>query len=100
MKYSLWMGIDEQCLGQFVANLAIFYNRSHGTHLTVDDFTSYSFWEVWGGTREAVEFDVTLYAQCAKIIDAFFEDPLFTDGVGVVVACYARYLLSKVRSRL
>ncbi|KNB46055.1 hypothetical protein JH06_2996 [Blastocystis sp. subtype 4] len=66
------IGLDlDECLGQFVANLAIFYNRSHGTHLTVDDFTSYSFWEVWGGTREA----------CAKIIDAFFKDPLFVDGV-------------------
>ncbi len=84
MKYYLQVCNDEQCLGQFVANLAIFYNRSHGTHLTVDDFTSYSFWEVWGGTREAVLFDVSSYMQCAKIIDAFFKDPLFVDGVGDV----------------
>ncbi|OAO14215.1 hypothetical protein AV274_4138 [Blastocystis sp. ATCC 50177/Nand II] len=73
------IGLDlDECLGQFVFNLALFYNAKHGTHLTVDDFHSYSFWEVWGGTKE----------EASEVISEFFKSPLFLNGIPVVEGAF------------
>ena len=44
----------KQCLGEFNKTIAQFYNLLHGTHLTINDFHSFKYWEVWGGTAEEV----------------------------------------------
>ena len=73
------IGLDlDECLGQFVFNLALFYNERKGTHYTVDDFHSYSFWEVWGGTREEAD----------KVISDFFKSPYFVNGIPVVEGAF------------
>ena len=49
------IGLDlDECLGQFNATILQFYNSLKGTHLTMKDFTSFKYWEVWGGTPEEV----------------------------------------------
>ena len=55
-------------------NLAKFYNELKGTHYTVDDFHSYSFWKVWGGTAE----------EAAEIMSLFFKSPYFVNGIPLV----------------
>lgn len=47
-------------------NLAKFYNELKGMHYTVDDFHSYSFWKVWGGTAEEVDSDICLNDRLPK----------------------------------
>ena len=44
----------ETRLGAFNATVARFYNQTHGTSLTIKDFHSFKYWEVWGGTPEDV----------------------------------------------
>ena len=43
--------IDE-VLGQFMKALIEFHNNKYKTSLKLEDFFSYKFWEVWGGTKE------------------------------------------------
>jgi uncharacterized HAD superfamily protein len=43
--------IDE-VLGQFMKALVEFHNNKYKTNLKLEDFFSYKFWEVWGGTKE------------------------------------------------
>ncbi|CAN0358697.1 unnamed protein product, partial [Discosporangium mesarthrocarpum] len=42
----------DEVLGLFVSQLVLFHNTTFGTSLTVEDFTSYEFHEVWGGGKE------------------------------------------------
>ena len=43
--------IDE-VLGQFMKALIEFHNNEYKTNLKLEDFFSYNFWNIWGGTKE------------------------------------------------
>ncbi len=43
--------IDE-VLGQFMKALIEFHNSEYKTNLKLEDFFSYNFWNIWGGTKE------------------------------------------------
>lgn len=43
--------IDE-VLGQFMKSLIEFHNSEYKTNYKLEDFFSYNFWNVWGGTKE------------------------------------------------
>lgn len=43
--------IDE-VLGNFLSQVIAFHNDAYGTDLKLEKFSSYRFWETWGGTRE------------------------------------------------
>ena len=51
------IGIDmDEVLVDTIAAMIIFHNKKYKTNLTIENFTSYNFWEVWGGTKtEAIE---------------------------------------------
>lgn len=72
-KPVLAIDVDE-VLGQFVRQLCLFHNHNYGTSLTPEDFESYFFHEVWGGSRSSAD---------AKM-DEFFDSPFFLDGIPVV----------------
>jgi 5'(3')-deoxyribonucleotidase len=86
----------DEVLGDFVPQLVKFYNTTYtatGTHpepgmrvLTNDDFFSYAFHEVWGGTA----------AESATKVDAFFESSYFAD---IPVVAGAREALESLRSK-
>jgi phosphoglycolate phosphatase-like HAD superfamily hydrolase len=42
----------DDVLFQTIPALVGWHNEKYGTKLTIAHFTSYHFWEVWGGTRE------------------------------------------------
>ncbi|KAF9947269.1 hypothetical protein BGZ65_008958, partial [Modicella reniformis] len=42
----------DEVLARTSVAIAEFHNDTYGTSLTVNDFTSYDFTKVWGGTRE------------------------------------------------
>ncbi len=47
------IGIDiDDVMADFISPLIEFHNRRYGTSLKADDFHSYRFSEVWGGTDE------------------------------------------------
>mmetsp|Transcript_21266 Transcript_21266/g.34574 ORF Transcript_21266/g.34574 Transcript_21266/m.34574 type:complete len:249 (+) Transcript_21266:4178-4924(+) len=43
----------DEVLGGFVPSLCGFHNEKYGTDFVLEDFHSYRFCEVWGGTNEA-----------------------------------------------
>lgn len=72
---ALVLAIDvDEVLGQFVRQLCLFHNHGYGTSLTPEDFNSYYFHEVWGGSRTSAD---------AKM-DDFFASPFFLQGIPVV----------------
>ncbi len=47
------IGIDlDEVLADFLPALIEYHNATYGTFLAREQFQSYKFWEVWGGTRE------------------------------------------------
>lgn len=47
------IGIDlDDVLVQFLPSLIEFHNKTYGTKLKLEQFSSYQFWETWGGTKE------------------------------------------------
>lgn len=52
--------IDE-VLFPFVANLLLWHNQEYGTNLVFEDFFSYNFPQVWGGTRDEAIHKVKLF---------------------------------------
>ncbi len=72
-KRVLAIDIDE-VLGQFVLQLCRFHNESYGTSLAPEDFSSYYFHEVWGGSRSTAN---------DKMRD-FFQSRHFLEGIPVV----------------
>ena len=47
------IGVDfDQILCDFMTPLIEFHNDRYGTKLKLQDFFSYDFWKVWGGTRD------------------------------------------------
>jgi 5'(3')-deoxyribonucleotidase len=65
-KPILAVDVDE-VLAQFVAGLAAFHNETYGTSLSVADFSSYRFKDVWGGTD----------AEATEKVHKFFESEHF-----------------------
>lgn len=71
----------DEVLGQFILQLTKFYNENAANYpfaipksLQPEDFFSYRFCEVWGGTD----------AQSIEIVEAFFDSPHFKDGLPMV----------------
>lgn len=47
------IGIDlDEVLCEFLRGMIEFHNKKEKTSFVFDDFFSYSFWEVWGGSKE------------------------------------------------
>lgn len=47
------IGIDlDDVLGDTNRTLNAYHNNTHGTSFTREDYWSYKYWEIWGGTRE------------------------------------------------
>jgi 5' nucleotidase, deoxy (Pyrimidine), cytosolic type C protein (NT5C) len=61
----------DEVLGEFVAPLCHFHNETYGTILTIDDFRSYEFHLVWGGTVE----------ESTTKVQAFFRSPWFQERI-------------------
>ena len=62
------IGIDlDEILADSLPALIEYHNATYGTSLTREQFHSYKFWEIWGGTREEA---------IQKIYD-FFKTPYF-----------------------
>lgn len=66
----LAVDIDD-VLAQFMPALIRFHNDSYGSQLTMDDFHSYDFHRVWGGSP----------SECQDKMDAFFDSHYFVDGI-------------------
>eukprot|EP00762_Andalucia_godoyi_P006461 ANDGO_02894.mRNA.1 Putative 5'(3')-deoxyribonucleotidase len=53
MRHEFTVAVDlDEVLGQFVEALCRFHNKLFGSNLSLDDFFSYDFMNVWGGTAE------------------------------------------------
>lgn len=50
----------DEVLGKFVSQLAAFHNEAYGTSLTLRDFHSYHFRDVWGGTDDEATTKVSM----------------------------------------
>ena len=61
------IGIDlDEVVGDSITAIIRFHNEKYGTRLTKDDFYSYDFWKVWGGTRdEAIKKVMEFFASDA-----------------------------------
>lgn len=47
------VGVDlDEVLADFLPSLMDYHNENYGTDFKKEDFHSYQFWHVWGGTRE------------------------------------------------
>jgi 8-oxo-dGTP pyrophosphatase MutT (NUDIX family)/uncharacterized HAD superfamily protein len=47
------IGLDlDEVTAEFLEHMIRYYNAANGKNLSKEDFHSYNFWEVWGGTRE------------------------------------------------
>ena len=78
-------GIDlDEVLGGFVPAIALWHNATHGTELTADDFHSYKFCDVWGGTNE----------ESVDKVHAFFDTEYFT---GIAPVPGAREALEELK---
>eukprot|EP00049_Salpingoeca_infusionum_P000996 m.44117 g.44117 ORF g.44117 m.44117 type:complete len:233 (+) comp10819_c1_seq1:38-736(+) len=64
----------DEVLGYFVRNLCLFHNEEYGTALTEANFHSYTFADVWGGTKE----------ESVEKVHKFFESSYFQDGIEAV----------------
>jgi len=86
----------DEVLGDFVPQLVHFWNATYGASAksgpgprrdyTVNDFHSYAFQEVWGGSS----------AESAEVVEAFFVSPWFAD-IPVVPGAFAA--LSALKSK-
>ena len=61
----------DEVLGGFLSSLTVWHNRIFNTSYTLDDYTTYSFKDLWGGTNEQ---------SVAKVHD-YFKSPEFLTGV-------------------
>ncbi len=68
----MFVGIDlDDVLADFIPRLAEFHNIEYGTNLTKENFHSYRFWEVFGGTIEENRRKVKSFYRsryCQKIL--------------------------------
>ncbi|MBI1968664.1 hypothetical protein HYS49_02030 [Candidatus Woesearchaeota archaeon] len=69
------IGVDlDEVLADSLPALLQYHNSTYGTSLTKDLFTSYHFWETWGGTREEAirkvyDFHKTLFFRSIKPVE-------------------------------
>lgn len=84
-KPMLAVDLDE-VLGDFVPQLVLFHNERYGTSLRNEDFHTYHFANVWGGTNEESQEKVQL----------FFDSHYFAD---LPVVAGAQAALQKLRER-
>ncbi len=69
------IGIDlDDVLIEFLPSLIQYHNEAHSTCLELSQFTSYKFWEIWGGTRE----------QAVQKVYAFHKTPHFQNIPAVI----------------
>mmetsp|Transcript_31332 Transcript_31332/g.43457 ORF Transcript_31332/g.43457 Transcript_31332/m.43457 type:complete len:221 (+) Transcript_31332:98-760(+) len=61
----------DEVLAQFTPAIAQYHNETHGTQLKLEDFHSYSFCEVWGGTAE----------DTIEKVYEFFKSPHFLENL-------------------
>jgi 5'(3')-deoxyribonucleotidase len=78
-KPTVAVDLDE-VLGYFVAPLAEYHNECYGTTLTQDDFNSYLFSQVWGGTQKEGEHKVHDFFE-----SKYFDDIPLVDGARQVL---------------
>jgi uncharacterized HAD superfamily protein len=49
----MFIAVDiDEVLAEFMDKLLEYHNDTYGTSFIKEDFISYDFWDVWGGTRE------------------------------------------------
>lgn len=53
----------DDTLVDFMTSLIEFHNEKYNTSLTRDQFSSYNFWEIWGGTMEEARQKVKDYRE-------------------------------------
>jgi 5'(3')-deoxyribonucleotidase len=47
------IGIDiDEVIADFLSGMIDYHNKNYGTNLKPEDFKSYDFWHVWGGSKE------------------------------------------------
>ncbi len=51
MEMKLGVDIDD-VIANFILTLALFHNETYGGNLSKNNFISYDFWKVWGGSKE------------------------------------------------
>jgi len=62
------IGLDlDEVTVEFLDSLLKFYNLKLGKNHNINEFETYKFWEIWGGTRE----------EAIKIVDEFYYSPHF-----------------------
>jgi uncharacterized HAD superfamily protein len=58
------IGVDlDEVLADYLTAVLKYYNSAHGTTWKREDFFSYDFWEVWGGTRESMIEEIYAFYQ-------------------------------------
>ena len=71
------IGVDlDGVLGQTIPAVIEYHNTIHGTNLTLEQFHSNNYWEVWGGTRE----------EAIQEVHNFYETPYFKNIKPVIGA--------------
>jgi len=70
MNINIAIDCDE-IIADLSSQLILFHNKEYGTNLTKEDFTSYCFHQVWGGTVE----------EETKKVSQFFESNYFKEVV-------------------
>lgn len=59
----------DEVLCEFLPGLIAYWNLKKGTSYKMEDFTSYNFADVWGGTNE----------ETVEFIHQWFEEPSFDE---------------------
>lgn len=66
MKPVLAIDIDDT-LGPLIPSIAEFHNHKYGTSFKIEDFISYQFVDVWGGTKEDTILKVSAFFESSYI---------------------------------
>jgi hypothetical protein len=69
-KHTIAVDLDE-VLGGFLPALTAWHNRVHGTCFAIDDYRSYAYCDLWGGSN----------AETVRKVHAFFDSEEFATGV-------------------
>jgi hypothetical protein len=69
-KHTIAVDLDE-VLGGFLPALTTWHNRVYGTSFSLEDYRSYSYCDLWGGSN----------AETVRKVHAFFESEEFDTGV-------------------
>ena len=58
----------DEVLGGFLSSLTVWHNRIFNTSYTLDDYKTYSFKDLWGGTNEQAVIKVHEYFQSSEFL--------------------------------